>query len=218
MVSYKVIVIVAIALILHIQSTELMAQKNYKLPAEATRLKDELAGSAVDYWLVYSQKQHINDTPVYIFRYEPESTKTVNLHNTHATIILDENTKLKGFSYLHESMVRNQSFDEKEAKSIADRFLNKYAADLKDPKFQWTNIHKEKIIGADGTEKTIHAVWVKYRDPKSGQYLWVMIAPDGSIMEFDRDIVWSFLRGGRVNELWLRDEWFGKWLRKNKEK
>lgn len=195
----------------------IMTDQNNKYYIKAEQIKDQLAKGESGYKLIFYLKNKINDDNVHIFRFEPEPSKRVTLKGPHVTVIIDDNLRLKGFARLNESMTGKNNISESDGMVQALLFLNKYAPDLKDSKYQWSAPHEEKVIGADRKEKTINGTWVKYREQKTGQYLWVILAPDQSIMEFDRDIVWSFFRGGRVNELWLRDEWFGKWLSKNKK-
>lgn len=198
------------------QKNNRMKQQNYKHSDVAERYKNELAPGEAAYRLVSYLNNKINDTPVHIFRYEPEPSTGVTLKGPHVTVILDDAGKLKGFARLTESMTTKNEIHEDEAIPIAQAFLKKYAPDLADAKYQWTDTTVEKVVGKDGKERNVTGTWVKYRDRQTGEYLWVILAPDKSVREFDRDIVWNFFRGGRVNELWLRDEWFGKWLAKRK--
>ena len=190
---------------------------NNKFLPKAEQYKNEYAKGESHYQLVFYLKNKINKDDVHIFRFEPAPAKSVTLHGSHVTVILDDSGKLKGFGRLTEDMTKANEISLMRAMGLAYSFLLKNAADLDDISYQWTKPHKEKIIGSDGKEKTANGIWVKYRDEKKGNYLWVILAPDESIMELDRDIVWSFFRGGRINELWMRDEWFGKWLAKNKQ-
>lgn len=191
---------------------------NSKFLLKAEQYKAEFAPDDVDFKLVFNRKEKINDDPVYIYRFESSTSNNVTLNKAHITVILGEDGKLKGYARLNEDMGGDNKIDEKKGQAFASAFLNRHAPDLKEAGYQWSKIHEETIIGSDGKARKIKGLWVKYQERKSGEYLWVILAPDGTVMEFDRDIVWSFFRGGRVNELWLRDEWFGKWLAKNRKK
>lgn len=188
-------------------------QKN-NLQEIAEKIKNELAPKEKEYNLIFSLQDKINKTDVHIFRYEPVTSQNLKLHAPHVTVILDNSGNLKGFARLSEDMVNINSISESKGKEIALSFFKKYAPDLVNSDFQWTDDYSEKIIDKNGRTAKANGLWVKFREKKTGHYLWVMVAPDGSIMEFDRDIIWSFFRGGRVNELWLRDEWLGKKIKK----
>ena len=219
MVSYKSIIVLICSLlfasVINIQNKKIMIEQNNKYYIEAERFKKELARDEADYKLIFYHKGKINEDDVHIFRFEPQSSKELTLKGPHVTVILDNNNKLKGFARLNEEMAGKAKTDEKEGIRQSLLFLNKYAPDLKDSRYQWTKSHQERVKDSTGKLISINGSWVKYQDKDSGEYLWVILAPDNSIMEFDRDIVWSFFKGGRVNELWLRDDWFEKWLKKN---
>lgn len=190
---------------------------NNKYLPLAEQYKNEYAKKEAHYKLVFYLKDKINKDNVHIYRFEPSVSTGVTLNHPHVTVIIDDNGKLKGFARLSEDMTGENKIDQRRSMVLAYAFLHKNAPDLDNVEYQWSAPLKEKIIGADGKETNANGIWVKYRDKNTGQYLWVILAPDESIMEFDRDIVWSFFKGGRVNQLWLRDEWFGKWLAKNKQ-
>ena len=185
------------------------------LPA-VEKYKSEIAINPAEYKLVYFLKDKINKEVVYIYRFEATGNPgDFNLHYTHITIIVDSKKRLKGFSQITESMRGENNLGDSECRQLALSFLKKYASDLKKTDFQWIDDQKISFLNTTSWKKeSLNGKWVKFRDNETGYYLWVILAPDGSIMEFDRDIFWSFFRGGRVNELWLRDDWFGKRISK----
>lgn len=181
-----------------------------KYLAVAVDFKLAIAPEAEDYNLVYSLKDRINDDMVYIYRFEPGNHQTFNLHHAHITVIVDGRKKLKGFAWTDGKMSGTNNLDDDKCKQLALAFLKQHAPDLTNIRFQWIDTQKIRFIDTNNEPKELTGKWVKYKEAGSGHYLWVILAPDGRIMEFDRDIVWSFFRGGRVNELWLRDEWLSK--------
>lgn len=185
-----------------------------KYLAIAENYKSAIAPDAKDYNLAYSLKDKINDDVVYIYRFESGNATALNLYRAHITVIVDRTNKLKGFARTDENMSGKNNLDDDKCRQLALAFIKRYAPDLTDIKFQWVDIHKESVTDQNKKKTEIQGKWVKYKDSKSGHYLWVILAPDGRIMEFDRDIVWSFFRGGRVNELWLRDDWLDKRISK----
>lgn len=180
----------------------------------AVDFKSAIAPGTEDYNLVYSLKDRINDDIVYIYRFEPGNPQTLNLHHAHITVIVDSSKKLKGFAWTDEKMSGKNNLDDNKCKQLALAFFKQHAPDLTKISFQWVDTQRIRIIDKNNDPKELTGKWVKYKEVNSGHYLWVILAPDGRVMEFDRDIVWSFFRGGRVNELWLRDEWLGKRIHK----
>lgn len=192
----------------------LNTSESSKYFVSAERYKSEIAPGTANYNLVHYLKDKINDEIVYIYRFEPDGEPgKINLHHTHVTVIIDNKEKLKGFAHISPQMQGANSLGEERCRELTLSFLKKYAPDLFNSSFQYVNNQKFPLIDKSGKRTDLNGKWVKYRERESGEYLWVMLAPDGSVIEFDRDIVWSFFKGGRVNELWLRDEWLGKKLK-----
>lgn len=185
-----------------------------KYLAVAVDFKLAIAPGAEDYNLVYSLKDRINDDMVYIYRFEPGNHQALNLHHAHITVIVDGRKMLKGFAWTDGKMSGTNNLDDDKCKQLALAFFKQHAPDLTNIRFQWIDTQKIRFIDTNNDPKELTGKWVKYKEAGSGHYLWVILAPDGRIMEFDRDIVWSFFRGGRVNELWLRDEWLSKRITK----
>lgn len=180
----------------------------------AVDFKLAIAPDTEEYNLTYSLKDKINDDIVYIYRFEPGNPQNLNLHHAHITVIVDSSKKLKGFAWTDEKMSGKNNLDDKKCRQLALAFFKQFAPDLRDIRFQWVDTQRIRLIDKNNVQNELHAQWVKYKEADNGHYLWVLLAPDGRVMEFDRDIVWSFFRGGRVNELWLRDEWLSKRIHK----
>ena len=51
---------------------------------------------------------------------------------------------------------------------------------------------------------------VKCRNSADGTYFWVIVGSDNSVIVFERDIEWDFIRAGRQTEKWLHDDWLRK--------
>jgi len=187
---------------------------NQALLPVAEKYKSNIAVDAADYNLVYYLKDKIRDTAAHIYRFESGGKMgSITYNAPHITVVVDEKGILKGFSHLGAKMKGENNLAEQRCKQLALSFFSRYASDLTDVNYQWVDDQTFPIV-INRTKSNLRAKWVKYRDRKTGYYLWVILAPDGSIMEFDRDIYWNFLRGGRVNELWLRDDWFEKRMKR----
>ncbi len=157
----------------------------------------------------------INDDKVYIYRFEKNGKIGVcNMFHPHITVIVDSNKKLRGYHHIDKEMLGDNRLKDKECIEISRSFLKEYANDLINESLQYISHQKFPIIVGGNKKDIINATWVKYRDGKTGAYFWVMLNPQGKIIEFDRDIFWSFFRGGRATEEWLLEEWFSKWLKK----
>ncbi|OCG26102.1 hypothetical protein A9G11_01395 [Gilliamella sp. wkB108] len=147
-----------------------------------------------------------NGIDVTLYRYQPEG-KFV-LDHQHVSILQNDKGKLEGFvRLLPQYKVSGKQVSKDKAKNIAMNFLQRFAPDLVDKyKVNWIDEHTEEILV--NNEKTIiSGMKVKCRNERDGLYFWVVIAPDESVMIFERDIEWDFLRTGRKTEKWLHDNW-----------
>ncbi|WP_446470479.1 hypothetical protein [Xenorhabdus stockiae] len=45
-------------------------------------------------------------------------------------------------------------------------------------------------------------------------YFWIFVASDKSVMAFERDIKWDFIKASRQTERWLHDKWLNNVLSK----
>lgn len=150
--------------------------------------------------------------PVVPYRYEP--TPTLNLNAPHTSFLINKNTNsLQGFVRLlpeyHEKEIQVSKQD---AETAMRNFLISYAPDLLDNfKLNWVDKHDE-IILINNQKIKIAGMKVKCRDLNTGLYFWTIIAPDHSVMIFERDVEWDFLRAGRQTQKWLHDDWLKKEL------
>lgn len=150
-----------------------------------------------------------NGINVTLYRYQPEG-KFV-LDQQHVSILQSDKGNLEGFvRLLPQYKISGKQVSKDEAKTIAMNFLQRFAPDLLDKyKVNWIDEHTEEIF-VNNKKITISGMKVKCRNEKDGLYFWVVIAPDGSVMIFERDVEWDFLRSGRKTEQWLHDSWLVK--------
>ncbi|EKC9275614.1 hypothetical protein OQF52_004955 [Salmonella enterica] len=142
-----------------------------------------------------------------LIRYEKDS-KTIHYGHANVSFLISKNLRLEGLSWLlPEYRDTGKQLTKNQAESIAVNFLTIYAPDLLDNyKIQWIDRHEE-IIDIDEKKTTIAGMKVKFRNIKDGLYFWVIVAPDGSVIIFERDIEWDFIKAGRQTEKWLHDSW-----------
>lgn len=187
---------------------------NEHLLTEAQKIRQELAPKCVDYELVYTMSGKMNEENVHIYRFEPNKEKKVNLNGARVVVVLNDKGELREFARVNETLLKEPEMTDDKARGKAMAFLKKYASDLEKVNFQWVRTRKMKLVDSKGETHQVTGIWVKYRDPGSGRYLWVLFGSDGGVIEFDRESVWKFIRGGRVTERWLVDDWFGKQIEK----
>lgn len=150
-----------------------------------------------------------NGINVTLYRYQPEG-KFV-LDQQHVSILQSDKGNLEGFvRLLPQYKISGRQISKDRAKTIAINFLQRFAPDLLDKfKVNWIDEHTEEIY-VNNEKIIISGMKVKCRNEKDGLYFWVVIAPDESVMIFERDVEWDFLRAGRKTEKWLHDSWLVK--------
>ncbi|APC12863.1 MULTISPECIES: hypothetical protein [Providencia] len=160
--------------------------------------------------LAFSKTGLHGEVPVTLFRFEPNNS--FELFAEHSSILINDKTnELQGFVRLRPQYNKNSpQVTKSEAESIMVNFISQYAPNLKNNyKIQWIDSHDENII-INNQPIIIRGMKVKCRDLNTGLYFWTIIAPDASIMVFEKDIKWDFIRAGRQTQKWLHDEWLAK--------
>ncbi|MCX8641516.1 MULTISPECIES: YcdB/YcdC domain-containing protein [unclassified Gilliamella] len=176
----------------------------------APNLQQLLDNNELNFKLVLTIEVMHNQQPVTLYRFEPQ--ETMQLHNQHISFLLDNNTgKLEGFVRLLPKYQSSKAqVDKDKALSITLKFLETYAPDLLNNfNNNWIDTHDEQII-VDGKKVTLTGMKVKCRDLNTGLYFWTIIAPDETVMVFERDVEWDFIRAGRQTQKWLHDSWLSK--------
>lgn len=171
-----------------------------------------LSNDELNFNLVLTHKGKHNQQAVTLYRFEPQ--QTLQLNSQHTSFLLDdESGKLQGFVRLLPQYQSSQEQVTKDkALEITLKFLQEFAPDLLiNYKNNWIDTHDE-VIMVDGGKVSLTGMKVKCRDLNTGLYFWTIIAPDGSVMVFERDVEWDFIRAGRQTQKWLHDSWLVKKL------
>lgn len=160
--------------------------------------------------LVLTQNGLHNKSPVTLYRYEPKTILTFEAMNS-SFLINDETQKIQGFArLLPQYDAKQPQVSKEDAEKAMREFATQFAPDLlKNFKIQWIDKHDETII-VDGKKVKLTGMKVKCRDIDTGLYFWMIIAPDHSVMVFERDVEWDFIRAGRQTQKWLHDSWLQK--------
>lgn len=169
-----------------------------------------LSSNELDFYLVSKKQELHNKTSITLYRFEPRSE--INFGKSHVSFLLDSNSgNLQGFVRLVPEYISSKNqVSKEEAYNITKEFLEKYAPDLLvNYKNSWIEPHDETII-ENSKKITLTGMKVKCRDLNTGLYFWTIVAPDKSIMVFERDIEWDFIRAGRQTQKWLHDSWLSK--------
>jgi len=163
------------------------------------------------------QKVKHNEEDVHWLRF----TKEGNAHKLgteHFSITYDASHKIiKGYMRLDKSLCIPEAslLSEEEAKDLAFKFVEKYAADMvNDLELRWIkplrevpqNPPHDQGFLIDG-DTLLLGVRVKLWNKKEEKFSWVIVGKDGEVISFERDIRWDFERKVRLTQRWLHDNW-----------
>lgn len=173
--------------------------------------KQRLALSELDYQILFTIDEIMDKQPITLSRYQPQTSDSIRYGYAHVSFVLDTDGGLKGFTRMNPQLAVGEQVSKERAEMIARKFLAEYARDLLlVMDVQWVGPHDEVVLDTDGKEITLTGMKVKSRSTDNGLYFWVVVAPDSSVMVFERDISWDFIRAGRQTEKWLHDSWLKK--------
>lgn len=148
-----------------------------------------------------------DDKKIQLTRYT--RTKELNFGGEHISFVFDSDKKLFALARILAKYKKDKNFslEKEEAKDIAISFLEKYAPDLlENYKISWIDFHDE-TLRIDNQKLKISGLKVKCQNLNDNRYFWVIVGEDKSIIVFERDVVWDFLKAGRQTQKWIHDSW-----------
>lgn len=164
----------------------------------------------------FRQAMHDEISVVWV-RFKPIE-KLDCLKGEHLSITYDPiSDQILGYMHLKESFCCQESDlpDENDAKQEAYAFLNYI-----DPKllekldFRWIKNLKIKPISPPHDEgfqlksgNIVIGVRVKFFNPSTEKYTWVIVGKNKNIIAFEREIIWNSKLARRVTNQWLHDSW-----------
>ncbi|MGD9809600.1 MAG: hypothetical protein AB7E76_13845 [Deferribacterales bacterium] len=126
----------------------------------------------------------------------------------HESYVYYKEGGLMGFMRMTKEVSEMKPAQKDRAYETAIAFLKVYAPDLLN-NFDnlWIREHSESFTDENGVKHTVTGMKVKCYNRNDGTYFWVVSMEDGSIVTFERDIVWITFPGRRQTEKWLYDDW-----------
>lgn len=149
-----------------------------------------------------------------LFRFQPPGTEPINFYRRHFSVIFDSMSNLVGMLRFKPEWSGMGAFSHKRAAETATLFIRRYIPAL------WRFIKSQSVSECefeikleDGSSAYIEGVLSTFYDNKRKTYFFVMIAPDGSVMAFERDLPDQDVDFGRSEENWLYDHYLQKALK-----
>lgn len=182
---------------------------------QATKYYQALSSSEQpDYVVLHTTTGHktsgnVKRQNVTLFRWQRSSG--VSLGGDHVSFLLNTQGELAGFARMIPSAAASPLPPKEKAEQIAREFLQEYAPDLLPVmNIQWIKPHTDEKYTDGLNQYRINGMKVKCRNAADGTYFWVIVGNDDSVIVFERDIEWDFIRAGRQTEKWLHDDWLQK--------
>lgn len=160
------------------------------------------------YVLQSATSRNHNGRPIVIYRYEKEVREFLRLGGEHYSLSVDVETgSLLGLMWMDARFSVDVLPSEQAASAIATAFLSRICPELAAVvELLWVREHSEMIL-AGGREISVRGMKYKTYRQSLDDYAWVVVGAGGEIITFERDIIWRILRGGRVTEKWLYDDY-----------
>lgn len=186
------------------------------------------------YKVDYYQGVNLASINAVLLRFIRKDGKNNQLYGEHISLVFDlDNKRLLGMTKMKMPLIDVGWVTYQYALEKALMFLHGFAADLVDTNIEipiltsadinvklefkpaiqlgrlelnWIGLHAEKII-VDNQELIIRGIKVKTYIPDTKLWAWVIIAPNGELITFERNISWDFTRMQRQTQMWLHDGW-----------
>ncbi|GAB1262273.1 hypothetical protein [Aurantivibrio plasticivorans] len=169
--------------------------------------------------VAYAQQVSMDRRPLWWMRFIKKDGTNNQLEGEHLSLLVDMfNSRLMGFTYLDSENASEESPDESRSSDMALSFMSKAAPDIyPNLSVKWVQPlshvaknppHDSALYYVDqqsGEKQTLLGTRVKMVDSATGLYAWVVVNENGEVLNFERDIHWSTLRGRRTTEVWLHD-------------
>lgn len=196
-------------LVIMISNTNLFAQKKTELKEVKSQLDffEQKILIPTDYQFKSVWEVKVDKKDAYWFRYE----KSVNtdLNGEHFSFLVTKNYpySILGYTAMDAKYLDLPLCSEEQCIEVAEEFLKKIAPELsQDLELQWVDRHDEEIV-INGQKRTLSGMKYKCYRPSLDDYAWVIVASDGSVITYERDILWSNGMSKRITNKWLHDIW-----------
>lgn len=155
---------------------------------------------------------------IVLFRFQPPNVKPINFYGRHLSVIFDSMSNLVGMLRVKPEWSDMGGVSHKRAAETAVLFIRRYVPALwRFANSQSVRTRELEIKRDDGSSAYIEGALSTFYDNKRNTYFFVMVAPDGSVMAFERDLHGEEVDFGRSEENWLYDFYLQKALEAGQE-
>lgn len=186
--------------------------------AQAEKWRGLLARDEGNFFPAFSGAGIFNGSYVIIFRFQPPGTTSINFYGRHFSVLFDSKSDLIGMLRVKPEWTKMDRPDQKRAAATAILFIRRFTPALwRYTKSQIVKARDMEVIREDGQEATIKGVLSVFYDDRRETYFFVMIAPDGTVMAFERNLPDGAIDFGLAGRNWLYDSYLRDALEKSKD-
>lgn len=151
---------------------------------------------------------------VVLFRFQPPGSTQINFFGRHFSVLFDNRSDLVGMLRIKPEWVGLSHVSSKSAEPTAVLFIRRYVPALwRFVKSQQVEARSLEIRLDYGRSGSIAVVQSTFHDHKRNTWFFVLVAPDGSVMAFERDLPSAEIDFGKSAENWLYDAYLYKALK-----
>lgn len=183
--------------------------------AQAVKWRDLVAWDEKGFLPVFSGVGVLNGAYVILFRFQPSGTERVDLYGRHFSVLFDNKSDLIGMLRVKPEWAEMGRANFKRA-AAAMFFIRRFTPELwRYTKSQTLETRDIEVKRPDGRMSVVKGVLSLFYDSKRKTYFFVLIAPDGTVMVFERNLPSYAEDFGWAGENWLYDSCLEKALTKH---
>lgn len=198
--------------------TEMTVPQYKSYYAQAVKWLNMIAREERHFYPAFSGAGILNDRYTIIFRFQPAGTNSVNFHGRHFSVLFDSRSDLIGMLRIKPEWADMNRSDKKRAADRALVFIGTYTPSLwRCVKSQEVEERDLEVKREDGRSAIIKGVLSVFFDHRKNNWFFVLVAPDGSVMAFERNLPDKAVDFGQSSGNWLYDAHLEEALKKARD-
>lgn len=192
-----------------------MSQPHYNsLLAQAQKWRDAVSPEEKDFYPSFSGAGKFSGRYVALFRFQPPGSEPINFFGRHFSVLFDSSGILVGMMRMKPEWAGMSRANQERAAETALLFVRRFTPGL------WRFRESQSIYSYSIEVKrenaglaAIEAVLSVFYDSRRKNYFFVMVAPDGSVMAFERDVPQAVVDSNNIGHNRLYDTYLEQVLK-----
>jgi len=194
--------------------TEMTEPHYNSLLAQAEMWRDVIAVEEKSFYPAFAAAGIQNGMYVVFFRFQPPGTEPVNFHGRHFSVMFDSGSNLVGMARIRPEWAGMNAASERRAADMALLFIRRFTPGLwRFRNSQLLEARSIEVKRESGENAVIETMMSFFYDDRRQSGFFVMVAPDGSVMAFERNVSPVAAKEGLVEENWLYDTYLERVLK-----